>query len=111
MTDSMIKRLDKIADLEAQKSELEEAIKFLRASIKEEIEEGEVFVGEYKLVKYVNRRFDDALARKTLTPEKYNQIATLKADSKRAAALLSAEELDTCKKTFDTVLKIGARND
>lgn len=100
----------KVLELQAQRDELDEAIKNMRATIAENIELGENFIGEFKLVKTMTTRFDDALAKKNLTPAEYDSIAVPKADSKRAAALLDEERLALCKKTFDAQVRIGLRD-
>ena len=100
----------KILDLQAQRDELDEAIKNMRATLAENIEIGESFVGEFKFTKSITTRFDDALAKKNLTPVEYNNISVLKADSKRAAALLDEDRLALCKKTFDAQVRIGLRD-
>ena len=100
----------KILDLQAQRDELDEAIKNMRATLAENIEIGESFVGEFKFTKSITTRFDDALAKKNLTPVEYNNISVLKADSKRAAALLDEDRLALCKKTFDESVRITLRD-
>lgn len=100
----------KILDLQAQRDELDEAIKNMRATLAEKIEIGESFVGEFKFTKSITTRFDDALAKKNLTVEEYDSIAVPKADSKRAAALLSEDRLALCKKTFDAQVRIALRD-
>ena len=100
----------KILDLQAQRDELDEAIKNMRATLAEKIDLGESFVGEFKFTKSITTRFDDALAKKNLTPVEYNNISVLKADSKRAAALLDEDRLALCKKTFDAQVRIGLRD-
>ena len=100
----------KILDLQAQRDELDEAIKNMRATLAEKIDLGESFVGEFKFNKSITTRFNDALAKKNLTPVEYNNISVLKADSKRAAALLDEDRLALCKKTFDESVRIGLRD-
>lgn len=100
----------KVLELQAQRDELDEAIKNMRATIAENIDLGENFIGEFKLVKTMTTRFDDALAKKNLTPAEYDSIAVPKADSKRAAALLDEDRLALCKKTFDAQVRIGLRD-
>ena len=100
----------KVLELQAQRDELDEAIKNMRATIAENIELGENFIGEFKLVKTMTTRFDDALAKKNLTPAEYDSIAVPKADSKRAAAMLDEDRLALCKKTFDAQVRIGLRD-
>ena len=100
----------KILDLQAQRDELDEAIKNMRAALAEKIDLGESFVGEFKFTKSITTRFDDALAKKNLTPAEYDSIAGPKADSKRAAALLDEDRLALCKKTFDAQVRIGLRD-
>lgn len=100
----------KVLELQAQRDELDEAIKNMRATIAENIELGENFIGEFKLVKTMTTRFDDALAKKNLTVEEYDSIAVPKADSKRAAALLDEDRLALCKKTFDAQVRIALRD-
>ncbi len=100
----------KVLELQAQRDELDEAIKNMRATIAENIDLGESFVGEFKFTKSITTRFDDALAKKNLTPAEYDSIAVPKADSKRAAALLDEDRLALCKKTFDAQVRIGLRD-
>lgn len=100
----------KILDLQAQRDELDEAIKNMRATLAENVELGETTVGEYKFTKTVTTRFDDALAKKNLTVEQYDSIAVPKADSKRAAALLDEDTLALCKKTFSESVRIALRD-
>ncbi len=100
----------KVLELQAQRDELDEAIKNMRATIAENIDLGENFIGEFKLVKTMTTRFDDALAKKNLTPAEYDSIAVPKADSKRAAALLDEDRLALCKKTFDAQVRIALRD-
>ena len=100
----------KVLELQAQRDELDEAIKNMRATIAENIDLGENLIGEFKLVKTMTTRFDDALAKKNLTPAEYDSIAVPKADSKRAAALLDDDRLALCKKTFDAQVRIGLRD-
>lgn len=97
----------KILDLQAQRDELDEAIKNMRATLAEHIDMGESTVGEYKFTKTVTTRFDDALAKKHLTPAEYDSIAVPKADSKRAAAILDEDRLALCKKTFSESVRIA----
>lgn len=100
----------KVLELQAQRDDLDEAIKNMRATIAENIDLGENLIGEFKLVKTMTTRFDDALAKKNLTPAEYDSIAVPKADSKRAAALLDDDRLALCKKTFDAQVRIGLRD-
>lgn len=100
----------KILELQAQRDELDEAIKNMRATLAEKIDLGESFVGEFKFTKSITTRFDDAMAKKNLTVEEYDSIAVPKADSKRAAALLDEDRLALCKKTFDAQVRIALRD-
>lgn len=100
----------KILDLQAQRDELDEAIKNMRATLAEHVDLGESFVGDYKFTKTVTTRFDDALAKKHLTPQEYDSIAVPKADSKKAAALLDEDRLTLCKKTFSESVRIVLRD-
>lgn len=100
----------KIMQLQAEIAEREEAVKNYRATLGEHIPEGESFEGDFKFTKYTNTRFDDALAKKHLTPVEYDLITTTKADSKKAAAMLEEDRLALCKKTFGSVVKIGLRD-
>ena len=100
----------KVLELQAQRDELDEAIKNMRATLAEKIDLGESFVGEFKFTKSITTRFDDAMAKKNLTVEEYDSIAVPKADSKRAAALLDEDRLALCKKTFDAQVRIGLRD-
>lgn len=104
------KRIAKILELEAQRSELEEAIKNMRASLAEEILDGPNPIGDFIVSKTYTTRFDDALAKKHLTVEEYDSISVKKADSKRAGALLSDEQLALCKKTFGSQIRINNRD-
>lgn len=100
----------KILKLQAQRDELDEAIKNMRKTLAANVELGETFFGEFKFTKTVTTRFDDALAKKNLSVEEYDSIAVPKADSKRAAALLDEDRLALCKKTFDESVRIGLRD-
>ena len=100
----------KVLELQAQRDELDEAIKNMRATLAEKIDLGESFVGEFKFTKSITTRFDDAMAKKNLTVEEYDSIAVPKADSKRAAALLDEDRLALCKKTFDAQVRIALRD-
>lgn len=100
----------KILELQAQRDELDEAIKNMRATLAEHVDMGESLIGEYKFIKTVTTRFDDGLAKKHLTPQEYDSIAVLKADSKKAAALLDEDRLALCKKTFSESVRIGLRD-
>lgn len=104
------KRIAKILELQAQRDELDEAIKNMRATLADEVDLGENLIGEFKVTKTVTTRFDDAMAKKNLTPQEYDSIAVPKADSKRAAALLDEDRLALCKKTFDAQVRIGLRD-
>lgn len=100
----------KILQLQAEIAEREEAVKNMRATLAEYVPEGDSSVGDFTFNKYTNTRFDDALAKKNLTPVEYNSISVLKADSKQAAALLDEDRLALCKKSFAPVVKIGLRD-
>lgn len=104
------KLASKILELQAQRDELDEAIKNMRKTLTSTVDLGESFVGEFKFTKTVTTRFDDALAKKNLTVEEYDSIAVPKADSKRAAALLDEDRLALCKKSFDESVRIGLRD-
>lgn len=104
------KLVAKILELEAQKAELEEAIKNMRATLAEQTEVGLNTIGDYVVTKSMTVRFDDAMAKKNLTPAEYDSIAVPKADSKRAAALLDEDRLALCKKTFGAQVRIGLRD-
>ena len=106
MTD-VTKIAAKIMQLQAEIAEREEAVKNMRATIAEHIPEGESADGDFKFTKYVNTRFDDATAKKNLSPEEYALITVPKADSKLAAQKLSGDRLEKCKKTFGTIVKVG----
>ena len=107
MTNTIEKISGKIIQLNAEIAEREEAVKNLRATLADLLDDGDTVIGDYKLVKYTNTRFDDTLAKKNLTPEEYDSIAVLKADSKKAAAILDEDRLALCKKTFGSVVKVG----
>lgn len=104
------KRIAKILELEAEKAQLEEAIKNMRAQLAESVELGPNELGDYVVTKSITTRFDDGLAKKVLTPAEYDQISVQKADSKKAAALLSEEKLELCKKKFGSQIRIGLRD-
>ena len=111
MTTVNIEKLaGKILELQAQRDELDEAIKNMRATLAENIDMGVTEQGDFKFTKSVTTRFDDGLAKLTLTPEQYNSIAVLKADSKKAAALLPEADYEMCKKTFSESVRITLRD-
>lgn len=101
----------KILEIKAKKEELEEAEKNFRASLTLLVDEGDNYVGEFKINRRVNRRFDAALAKKNLTPEELEQISVSKPDSARAKALLEEDRLALCQKTFGDVVQVGLRTD
>jgi chromosome segregation ATPase len=100
----------KILALQAERDEWDEAIKSLRATLGELVENGETLSGEYKIVKYTTTRFDDGLAKKVLTKEEYDSISVPKADSKRAAAMLDEDRVALCKKSFGSTVKLTLRD-
>ena len=100
----------KLMELQAKRDELEEAIKNIRETIAEHVDLGENLKGDFKIVKTVTTRFDDALAKKTLPPKVYDSIAVPKADSKKAAALLTEEQLTACKKVFSESVRVTLRD-
>lgn len=104
------KLIGKILELEAERDELIEAIKNMRATLADKTDEGTNVIGDYVVTRSMTTRFDDALAKKNLTPVEYNNISVLKADSKRAAALLDEDRLALCKKTFAPQVRIGLRD-
>lgn len=97
----------KILELQDRKAEIEEQIKDLRTELDALIDEGTTVDGDFKFTKYVNTRFDDATAKKNLSPEEYALITVPKADSKLATQKLSGDRLEKCKKTFGTIVKVG----
>lgn len=110
--EEQIKKISaRILEIKSQKEELEEAEKNLRSTLSELVDNGQTLVGDFKINRRNNVRFDDALARKNLTPHEYEQIAVLKADSKRAAALLEADRLQLCQKDYGAVVSVSLRND
>lgn len=115
MTDNnderIIKISKKIMEYKAQKEEIEEAEKNLRKTLAELIPDGDTLIGDFKLNRRDNVRFDAALAEANLTPAEFNKIAVKKADSKKAAALLKPERLALCKKNFGSQVTVGLRED
>lgn len=101
----------KILDIKARKEELEEAEKNHRAALADLLPTGETVLGEYKLNRRENKRFDAATAKKNLTPEQLEEISVLKPDAARAKALLEDEDLALCQKNFGSVVTVGLRND
>lgn len=101
----------KILEIKAQKEELEEAEKNYRAKLAELTENGDNFVGEFKINRRENKRFDAALAKKNLTKEEFDLIAVPKADSALAKKLLDEDRYALTQKTFGTVVTVGLRDD
>ena len=107
-----IEKLSKqIIETVAQKEELAEFEKNLRASLAEIVDNGETLVGDYKINRRENVRFDAATAKKNLSADDLKMISVLKPDAARAKALLEEEQLELCRKTFDPVVQVGLRND
>lgn len=101
----------KIIELKAQKEQLEEAEKNYRSALAELVDIGDTLQGEYKINRRENKRFDAALAAKSLDSETLEKISVTKADATKAKALLSEEELALCQKNFGAVVQVGLRND
>ena len=101
-----------IVEIDAQIEELEAAKKRYKAKIAELTEQGETFIGDFKITNYINKRFDDSTAKAALTPEQYASIlGKPKAESAKAKALLEPEDYARTQKTYDTVVKVEVRND
>lgn len=109
--DRIVKISARIMEIKAQKEELEEAEKNLRKTLAELVVDGDNYVGDFKINRRNNLRFDAALAEANLTKQEFNKIAVKKADSKKAAALLSPDRLALCKKNFGTQVTVGLRKD
>lgn len=108
MSEETVQRIsNNIISASAEKAELEEYIKNQKAKLAELVEDGDTIIGDYKITKYLNRRFDDKLAKTVLTPAEYDKISEQKASSTLAGKFLSAELVDRCKKSFDSVIKVG----
>ena len=101
----------KIIETVAKKAELDEYEKNLRATLAELVDNGDTFVGEFKINRRENVRFDAATAKKNLSEKDLKKISVLKPDAAKAKALLDEEQLALCKKTFDPVVQVGLRND
>ncbi len=101
----------KIIETVAKKAELDEYEKNLRATLAELVDNGDTFVGEFKINRRENVRFDAATAKKNLTADELKSISVSKPDAARAKALLDEDRLALCKKTFAPVVQVGLRND
>lgn len=101
----------KILDIRARKEELEEAEKNHRAALAELVEDGDNFVGEFKINRRTNRRFDAKLAKKNLSEKELKKISVSKPDPTLAKAVLDEDRLALCQKTFGVVVQVGLRND
>lgn len=109
--DRLVEYSRKLMKITAQKKELEEAEKHLRSTIGTLAEEGDNFVGDFKVNKRINRRFDGALALKNLTEEELDDIVVTKPDSAKAKANLRTDRLALCQKTFGEVVTVTLRED
>lgn len=113
MTTEELQRIEsiskKITVLQAEIKEREEAVKNLRSTLAPLLQDKITYAGDFVLDKQENARFDDTLAKKNLTPTQYDLISVTKADSKKARAILSEEELELCLKRFDpkVVIKLA----
>ncbi len=101
----------KILEYKAQKEEIEEAEKNLRAKIAELTTNGDTFVGDLKINRRDNKRFDATLAKKNLTPEEFEKISISKPDSTLAKKLLDEDRYALTQKDFGAVITVGVRND
>ena len=101
----------KILAIKARKEELEEAERGHRAALAELVDEGDNFVGEYKINRRTNKRFDAGLATKKLSKKELDKISVKKPDSTLAKSFLPSDRLALCQKTFGTVVQVGLRND
>ena len=114
MTDNL-DRAEKIAakiiETVAKKEELAEYEKNLRAKLAELVDNGDTLVGEFKINRRENVRFDAATAKKNLTPEELKSISVLKPEAARANALLDEDRLELCRRSYGAVVQVGLRND
>lgn len=102
----------KIIELQSQRDEIDEAITNLKASLSEGINEGKTTSGDFWIEKYMNTRWDDATAKKNLSPEDYAKtLGEAKSTSAKAKANLSEEEFKKGQKSFDFIIKVGLRDD
>ena len=108
-------RIEKLAatilNNKAQIEELEEANRNMRATMAELCDEGDNYVGEFKINVRENRRFDAAVASKNLTVDELALISVPKPDSTLAKKLLPADRLAAAQKNFGNVVTVGLRND
>ena len=101
----------KLLEIKAQKQELEEAEKNYRDKIGELVSDGDNFIGEFKINRRQNKRFDASLAQKNLTSEELATISVLKPDSGLAKKFLDEDRLALAQKTFGNVVTVGLRED
>lgn len=101
----------KIVEAVAKQAELKEYETNLRAKLAELVPNGDSYVGDFKINRRENVRFDAATAKKNLTADELKEISVSKPDAARAKALLDEDRLALCRKTFDPVVQVGLRND
>lgn len=101
----------KIIKAVADKEEIAEYEKNLRAKLAELVDNGSTFAGEFKISRRENVRFDAASAKKNLTAEELERISVMKPEAARAKALLEENRLALCQKTYDPVVQVEVRND
>lgn len=101
----------KITDLKAKIEELEEARKNYQSALSELVDDGNTLIGDFKINRRENRRFDAALAKKVLDPETLESISVSKPDSAKAKALLSERDLYKCQKLHGVIVTVGLRDD
>lgn len=114
MTDKqeLVEKLSKkIIEVVAQKAELAEYETNLRAKLAELVDDGDNFVGEYKINRRMNVRFDASTAKKNLTKEQLAKISVSKPDATLAKKVLEPADLAKCQKTFSAVVQVGLRDD
>ena len=101
----------KIIEIKARKEELEEAEKNYRAALADLVDDGDNFLGEFKINRRENKRFDASLAKKNLPSDLLEKISTSKPDSALAKKLLDEDQMALCQKNFGAVVTVGLRND
>lgn len=108
-------RVEKLArqiiETVAKKEELAEYEKNLRSALADEVENGTTPVGDYKITRRDNVRFDAATAKKNLSEDELKQISVSKPDAARAKALLDEDRLTLCQKNYGAIVQVGLRDD
>lgn len=109
----IVKITGKIIQAQSEIADLEEAIKNYKAKLSEMVPAtGTVEVGDFWVQTYTNKRWDDATAKKNLSPELYAlTLDKPKSSATKAKANLTEEQLELGKKVFDQILKVGLRED